>query len=88
MVSLEEQLMQLRADLERQGRDYQTLLDIKTRLELEIGDYRRLLDSGAKDLWVTSESSLTEILLLSNFNLSDRSELVIFMLHFQQVKVT
>ncbi|XP_064492302.1 keratin, type I cytoskeletal 12-like [Pseudopipra pipra] len=60
--NLESQLLQVRADMERQNAEYQQLLDIKSRLEMEIETYRRLLDGefvGAGQAVTFESSSLT-----------------------------
>ncbi|KAM5212695.1 LOW QUALITY PROTEIN: keratin, type I cytoskeletal 12 [Hipposideros larvatus] len=58
--SLEEQLLQGRADTERQNADHQRLLNSKARLELEMETYRRLLDREAQGDGLDDSSSVTD----------------------------
>lgn len=44
--NVEDQVQQIRDEMECQNREYEQLLDIKIRLENEIETYHRLLDGG------------------------------------------
>ncbi|KAF1390859.1 hypothetical protein PFLUV_G00062460 [Perca fluviatilis] len=47
ILRLQEELTQIRIDIQHNTREYEQLLNIKVKLEAEIAEYRRLLDGGA-----------------------------------------
>ncbi|KAM9296738.1 keratin, type I cytoskeletal 47 kDa-like [Gastrophryne carolinensis] len=54
---IEEQLLQIRSDMERQQLEYRELLNIKNKLEIEIETYRRLLEGEFGQISQQSSSS-------------------------------
>lgn len=55
--TLEEQLTNMRSELERQNMEYKTLLDIKAHLEAEITTYRKLLDEHDQSIGASHKES-------------------------------
>lgn len=47
---VEGELASIRCEMESQNQEYQLLLGIKTRLEQEIAQYRRLLEEGQQEM--------------------------------------
>uniref|UniRef100_A0A8C8RLI1 IF rod domain-containing protein n=1 Tax=Pelusios castaneus TaxID=367368 RepID=A0A8C8RLI1_9SAUR len=50
IIPLEEELANIRCEMENQNQEYRCLLGIKIRLEQEIAQYRNLLDEGQQDI--------------------------------------
>lgn len=46
ILRTEAELLQVRGELQRQADEYQSLLNVKEKLEAEIATYRRLLEGG------------------------------------------
>uniref|UniRef100_A0A3B5A238 Keratin, type I cytoskeletal 18-like n=1 Tax=Stegastes partitus TaxID=144197 RepID=A0A3B5A238_9TELE len=66
IVKLQEELSQIRIDIQHHAREYEHLLNIKVKLEAEIAEYRRLLDGELRlEDAVDSKTVQTKVVTLT-----------------------
>ncbi|XP_051767805.1 keratin 98 [Ctenopharyngodon idella] len=76
VTSLEDQLSQFHANISNNKQDYETLLDVKTRLEREIAEYRRLLDGDERHSHKVVTKTITVEETIVNGKVVESSETV------------
>ncbi|KAM8946170.1 keratin, type I cytoskeletal 47 kDa-like [Pelodytes ibericus] len=74
ITQIEYELHNVRSDSEHQSQEYKRLLDIKTRLEMEIATYRRLLE-GEEESYITIEPTKFMISIVNKHEINTSSSI-------------